>query len=87
MDKITFTNSLENMRAEIIDCFYLIHLKDRHGHLWDIQKISIDTKSTTLYLGNEGTDNYKVCVISDCISSNDNIDDLDEYEVVWREKE
>lgn len=78
MDKITFTNSLENMRTEILNYFYLIQLKDRHGHLWDIQEISIDVKSTTLYLGNENTDNFSTCIISDCIN------DLDEYEVVLK---
>lgn len=84
--KTLFTNSLENMRCEIIDYFHLIQLKDRFGHLWDIQKISIDAKTTILYLGNEGTDNYKVCSIPYCISSTDDIYDLDEYEIVMKKE-
>lgn len=84
-NKINFTNSLENMRAEIIDYFHLIQLKDKYGHSWDIQKISIDLQKTVLVLGNEGTDNYNTCIISDCISSADGINDLEEYEIVWKD--
>lgn len=83
-DKTAFTNSLENMRAEIIDYFHLIQLKDKYGHSWDIQKISIDLQKTILVLGNDGTANYNTCIISDCISSTNDINDLDEYEIIWK---
>ena len=88
MDKYKrdFSNSLENIRSEISSYFYLFQLKDKRGHLWDIQKVEIDLKYTVLRLGNEGTDNYSACVISNCICTDNNIDDLSEYEVVLKEK-
>lgn len=80
-DMLLLSNSLANARSELEDKWKLCRLKDRFGHIWEIQRIEFSEKFTTLRLGNEGTDNYTAIVIRNNLYEGDT-DDLSEWELV-----
>lgn len=82
-DMMLFSNSLENARAELSDKMKLCKLRDRYGHVWEIQKIEFCEPYTILRLGNTGTDNYSAIFLRNHMYEDGDTDKLSDWELVY----